>query len=63
MKNKCGLDHYQVCRYDAWCQHITLSMAALAALTAIRDRYEALLNDQGREVNRSDGVSRQRRGG
>jgi SRSO17 transposase len=35
-KNECGLDHYQVRRYDAWYRHITLSMAALAALTAIR---------------------------
>lgn len=35
-KNECGLDHYQVRRYQAWYRHITLSMAALAALTAIR---------------------------
>lgn len=35
-KNECGLDHYQVRRYDAWYRHITLAMAALAALTAIR---------------------------
>ncbi|PBC77078.1 SRSO17 transposase [Streptomyces sp. TLI_235] len=35
-KNECGLDHYQVRRYDAWYRHITLSMATLAALTAIR---------------------------
>ncbi|MFG2881151.1 IS701 family transposase [Streptomyces sp. NPDC048297] len=35
-KNECGLDHYQVRRYDAWYRHITLSMAALAALTAVR---------------------------
>jgi SRSO17 transposase len=35
-KNECGLDHYQVRRCDAWYRHITLSMAALAALTAIR---------------------------
>ncbi|MFF4675103.1 IS701 family transposase [Streptomyces sp. NPDC001279] len=37
-KNECGLDHYQVRRYDAWYRHITLAMAALAALTAIRAR-------------------------
>ncbi|MGW3957926.1 IS701 family transposase, partial [Streptomyces sp. NPDC004752] len=35
-KNECGLDHYQVRRYDAWYRHITLAMAVLAALTAIR---------------------------
>lgn len=35
-KNECGLDHYQVRHYDVWYRHITLSMAALAALTAIR---------------------------
>ncbi|MET9179862.1 IS701 family transposase [Kitasatospora aureofaciens] len=35
-KNECGLDHYQVRRYQAWYRHITLSMAALACLTAIR---------------------------
>uniref|UniRef100_UPI0037044B23 hypothetical protein n=1 Tax=Streptomyces silvisoli TaxID=3034235 RepID=UPI0037044B23 len=37
-KNECGLDHYQVRRYDAWYRHITLSMAAPATLTAIRAR-------------------------
>jgi SRSO17 transposase len=35
-KSECGLDQYQVRRYDAWYRHITLSMAAFAALTAIR---------------------------
>ncbi|CAM5562955.1 DDE endonuclease OS=Kitasatospora aureofaciens OX=1894 GN=HS99_0009640 PE=4 SV=1 [Kitasatospora aureofaciens] len=35
-KNECGLDHYQVRRYQARYRHITLSMAALACLTAIR---------------------------
>ncbi|KMS89756.1 transposase [Streptomyces regensis] len=33
-KNECGLDHYQVRRYDAWYRHITLSMAALTAIRA-----------------------------
>ncbi|MFD8079986.1 hypothetical protein ACFV3E_46325, partial [Streptomyces sp. NPDC059718] len=35
-KNECGLDQYEVRRYDAWYRHITLSMATLAALTAMR---------------------------
>ncbi|MET7605871.1 IS701 family transposase [Streptomyces avermitilis] len=35
-KGECGLDHYQVRLYHAWYRHITLAMAALAALTAIR---------------------------
>jgi SRSO17 transposase len=35
-KNECGLDHYQVRLYRAWYRHITLAMAALAYLTAVR---------------------------
>ncbi|KOG49562.1 endonuclease DDE, partial [Streptomyces virginiae] len=35
-KGECGLDHYQVRLYHAWYRHITLAMAALAALTAVR---------------------------
>jgi SRSO17 transposase len=35
-KNECGLDHYQVRRYDAWYRHITLAMAAHAALAVAR---------------------------
>ncbi|MFC8016433.1 IS701 family transposase [Streptomyces cinereoruber] len=35
-KNECGLDHYQVRLYRAWYRHITLAMAALAYLTALR---------------------------
>ncbi|MET8117397.1 IS701 family transposase [Streptomyces prasinus] len=35
-KGECGLDHYQVRLYRAWYRHITLSMAALAYLTATR---------------------------
>lgn len=35
-KGECGLDHYQVRLYRAWYRHITLAMAALAYLTAIR---------------------------
>ncbi|WP_460113668.1 IS701 family transposase [Streptomyces platensis] len=35
-KGECGLDHYQVRHYRAWYRHITLAMAALAYLTAVR---------------------------
>ena len=35
-KNECGLDHYQVRRYDAWYRHITMSMAAHAAPAVAR---------------------------
>ncbi|MDJ0375207.1 IS701 family transposase [Streptomyces sp. H10-C2] len=35
-KGECGLDHYQVRLFRAWYRHITLAMAALAYLTAIR---------------------------
>ncbi|MER7578109.1 IS701 family transposase [Streptomyces sp. NPDC126514] len=35
-KGDCGLDHYQVRLCHAWYRHITLAMAALAALTAVR---------------------------
>jgi len=35
-KNEAGLDNYQVRLYHAWYRHITLAMAALAALTAVR---------------------------
>jgi SRSO17 transposase len=40
-KGECGLDHYQVRLYRAWHRHITLSMAALAYLTAIRAQEAA----------------------
>ncbi|MFJ2193922.1 IS701 family transposase [Kitasatospora sp. NPDC087861] len=40
-KNECGLDHYQVRLYRAWYRHITLAMAALAYLTAIRAQEAA----------------------
>ncbi|MGI5451276.1 IS701 family transposase [Streptomyces sp. CA-243310] len=33
-KQECGLDDYQVRRYDAWYRHITLGMAALTAVRA-----------------------------
>ncbi|MEU5011071.1 IS701 family transposase, partial [Streptomyces sp. NPDC021749] len=35
-KGECGLDQYQVRHYRAWYRHITLAMAALAYLTAVR---------------------------
>ncbi len=35
-KGECGLDHYQVRLYRAWYRHITLAMAALACLAALR---------------------------
>ncbi|MFF7191891.1 IS701 family transposase [Streptomyces sp. NPDC008222] len=40
-KNECGLDHYQVRLYRAWYRHITLAMAALAYLTAVRGEEAA----------------------
>ena len=40
-KNECGLDHYQVRLYRAWYRHITLAMAALAYLTALRAQEAA----------------------
>ncbi|MFG3260590.1 IS701 family transposase [Streptomyces sp. NPDC048172] len=35
-KGECGLDDYQVRRYDGWHRHITLAMAAHAYLTVTR---------------------------
>ncbi|TLQ47822.1 hypothetical protein FEF34_37260 [Streptomyces marianii] len=40
-KGECGLDHYQVRLHRAWYRHITLAMAALAYLTAIRTQETA----------------------
>ena len=40
-KGECGLDHYQVRLYRAWYRHITLAMAALAYLTALRAQEAA----------------------
>jgi SRSO17 transposase len=39
-KNEAGLDHYQVRTWRAWYAHITLSMLALAWLSAVRARAE-----------------------
>ena len=43
-KNKVGLDHYQIRRYDAWYRHITLVMVAHAflAITAAAAEKGAL---------------------
>jgi SRSO17 transposase len=35
-KNECGLDHYEVRRWDGWYRHMTLVMLALAVRIAIR---------------------------
>ncbi|WP_079408525.1 IS701 family transposase [Streptomyces sp. 3211] len=37
-KQECGLDDYQVRRYDGWHRHMTLAMAAHACLTVLRAR-------------------------
>ena len=37
-KGECGLEDYQVRRYDGWHRHITLAMAAHACLTVLRAR-------------------------
>ncbi|WP_223778822.1 IS701 family transposase [Streptomyces sp. 135] len=37
-KGECGLDEYQVRRYDGWHRHMTLAMAAHACLTVLRAR-------------------------
>ncbi|GAA3902573.1 hypothetical protein GCM10022207_84550 [Streptomyces lannensis] len=37
-KGECGLDDYQVRRYDGWHQHMTLAMSAHACLTVLRAR-------------------------
>ena len=35
-KGEAGLDHYQVRQYTGWYRHVTLSMLAHAALTAVK---------------------------
>jgi SRSO17 transposase len=40
-KGDCGLDEYEVRSWVGWYRHITLSMFALAMLTAIRSRAES----------------------
>jgi len=35
-KGECGLDHYEVRRWENWHRHITLSLLAQALLVSIR---------------------------
>jgi SRSO17 transposase len=35
-KGECGLDEYEVRRYDAWYRHITLALLAHAFLSVVR---------------------------
>jgi SRSO17 transposase len=35
-KGECGLDHYEVRKWQAWYRHITLSLLAHAFLVAVR---------------------------
>lgn len=35
-KGECGLDHYEVRRWQGWYRHITLSLLAHAVLVALR---------------------------
>ena len=58
-KGECGLDHYQVRLYRAWYRHITLSMAALAYLTALR--AEEAAKGAGQTAMRSSYASASRR--
>jgi SRSO17 transposase len=37
-KGDCGLDEYEVRSWVGWHRHVTLSLLALATLTAIRSR-------------------------
>jgi SRSO17 transposase len=39
-KGKVELDHYELTKYRAWYQHITLSMPALAFLKAVQRQRE-----------------------
>lgn len=45
-KSETGLDHYQLRRYDAWYQHITLSMLA-AAFLAVTARTQQFHDQKG----------------
>ncbi len=46
-KGECGLDHYEVRRWRGWYRRITLSMLALAVLTALRAGEKKNLSAQG----------------
>ncbi len=46
-KSECGLDHYEVRRWQGWYRHITLSMLGLAALTVLRAGEKKTFSAQG----------------
>ena len=39
-KGECGLDHYEVRRWQGWYRHITLSLLAHAVLVVLRSAEE-----------------------
>jgi SRSO17 transposase len=45
-KGECGLDHYEVRRWQGWYRHITLSMLVLAVLTVLRAREKKTFSRQ-----------------
>jgi SRSO17 transposase len=45
-KGECGLDHYEVRRWQGWYRHITLSMLVLAVLTVLRAREKKTFSQQ-----------------
>ncbi|WP_229919994.1 IS701 family transposase [Streptomyces minutiscleroticus] len=58
-KQQAGLDNYQVRKYDAWYRHITLSMLALAFLTAMtRTPQKRALQTRAVTAGRERGGSR-----
>lgn len=56
-KGEAGLDHYQVRLYRAWYRHITMSMLALAFLTAIRKKSKKGTLDLWKTTGRRPGES------
>ena len=46
-KSECGLDHYEVRHWQGWYRHITLSMLALAVLTALRAQEKKTFSAKG----------------
>ncbi|MFE7311520.1 IS701 family transposase [Streptomyces sp. NPDC057555] len=61
-KGECGLEHYQVRLYRAWYRHVTLSMAALAYLTALRAAESAKGAPQATMTNSCLSASRRSAG-
>ena len=51
-KGECGLDEYEVRRYDAWYRHITLALLVHAFLAAVRaqERKKGDLADRSKLV-------------